>query len=391
MTFEDIADLLTYLEADGLEAAGHVISEETDPDTWIEMDEGQLVLGVGSTAIVLEFPLSLIEFWDMIDELESDAVATISREEEQTMEWDSPDLFPTHEPARVATYRRLQSWYREQVLGAKAGTFRGHEALGSYLDVAEVTANPRLNFLSDAALVHAEERIGAVSREGGSLDPVRLRHNMLSSMPLCFNLFGTMRAEPAFLHVFQELFDPEATEITDIVCEWAPQPTSDFLGDRTAFDAVIFYETIEGERFCGIETKYTESFSVTEYDNPTYASVTRDSGWFTDPDEAVKTLVHRRSNQLWRNVLLAAAIERHGSRGSGRVAVVCLADDPGALAATAAVSSALKDQERLKLVSMESIVDGAAKHPGLAPWAREFRRRYISTSTSTTAQPERDS
>lgn len=293
------------------------------------------------------------------------------------MHWDDPELFPQDEPARIATYRRLQSWYRAEVLGARPGAYGSYAALGSYLDRDEVAADPRLNFLTDEASAHAESRIAEVKHEGGSLDPVRLRHNMLSSMSLCFNLFGSMRARPEFLAVFQKLFDAEATEITEIICEWAPQPAADFLGDRTAFDAVVFYETAAGPRFCGIETKYTESFSVTEYDRPSYAAVTAASGWFFDPAGAMATLGHRRSNQLWRNVLLAAALEGHDSRGAGRVAVVALADDPGAAAAVAAVGAALEGQDRLRSVSMEAIVDAAARQPALAPWASDFRRRYL--------------
>ena len=72
------------------------------------------------------------------------------------MRWDSSELLPSGEPARVAKYRRLQSWYRANVLDAKAGTYRRHAALGSYLRRRRGgAANPRLNFLTDAALAHA--------------------------------------------------------------------------------------------------------------------------------------------------------------------------------------------------------------------------------------------
>lgn len=296
---------------------------------------------------------------------------------EDRMDWDSPQLFPVKEPGRIAHYRRLQSWYRQNVLHAKAGASGRYQALGSYLDEKEVDARPRLNFLSDEALAHAESRIIAVKAEGGALDPRRLKHNMLSSMPLCFNLFGTMRAEPEFLKVFQELFDARATAITDIVCEWAPQPPSEFLGDRTAFDAIVFYESASGPRFCGIETKYTESFSVTEYDSARYAAVTRESGWFKEPETAPKELRGRKSNQLWRNVMLAAAVETHKEYGTGWLAVVALGDDRGARDAMMAVGPALTDASRLKFVPIETILDAADGQPSLAGWSADFRQRYV--------------
>ena len=182
--------------------------------------------------------------------------------------WDDQVLFPVNEPARMAKYRKLQSRYRQEVLHAKPGASGNYAALGSYLDADEVAANPQLNFLSPVAHAHALEREVVVRKQGGALDPVRLRRNMLSSMPLCFNLFGTMRAEPDFLVVFQELFDPDAIAIREIACEWAPQPPSAYLNDRTAFDAVVLYDTAGGPRFYGIETKYTEPFSAKEYTSP---------------------------------------------------------------------------------------------------------------------------
>ena len=110
--------------------------------------------------------------------------------------WDDPGLFPVNESARMAKYRKLQSRYRHEVLHAKPGASGNYAALESYLDADEVAANPQLNFLNPVAFAHALEREVVDQKQGGALDPIRLRRNMLSSMPLCFNLFGTMRAEP---------------------------------------------------------------------------------------------------------------------------------------------------------------------------------------------------
>lgn len=291
--------------------------------------------------------------------------------------WDAPELFPVGESTRVAKYRRLQSRYRHEVLHVKPGQAGNYPALGSYLDADEVAAQPLLNFLSQAALDHALEREASVKSERGALDPVRLHRNMLSSMPLCFNLFGTMRAEPAFLEVFQRLFDAEATQILEIICEWAPQPPSEHLDDRTAFDAVVFYDTANGLRFCGIETKYTEPFSDKVYASARYEEITATSGWFVGGPDAVETLKHRKSNQLWRNLMLAASLEAEGSRGAGRVAVVALADDSVAQAAISIVQPELVGSDRLVSVSLESIVAESRQHDSLAPWATEFARRYL--------------
>ncbi len=174
------------------------------------------------------------------------------------------------------------------------------------------------------------------------------------------------------------MLDENAAKITDVVCEWAPRPTKDFLDDRTALDAIVFYETESGEsRFCGVETKYTEPFSTTEYWETPYEQVTRDSGWFTDPEAATEKLQGRASNQLWRNLLLAAALEKSGRHGTGWVAVVALADDPGVKAAAGVIEPMLSDASRLRCVSIESMLDAADEIPTLQSWSTKFRSRYV--------------
>lgn len=291
--------------------------------------------------------------------------------------WNDPAIFPTNEHGRIAKYRRHQSWYRECVLQTAPGKFMAYDPLGSYLSREAVESDPSLNFLTAEAEVHAVERAAVVKEEGGALDPIRLRQNLLSSMPLCFNLFGSMRGEPAFLTLFQEIFDSAAIRIIDVLCEYAPQPPEDHLGDRTAFDAVVFYETAAGPRFMGIETKYTEPFSAKEYETERYGEVTKDSGWFEDPATAPSVLKRSKSNQLWRNMILAASLESVGAHGRGSVAVVALEDDPGATKAVKILREHLTDQTRLVWAPIEALLNAADGVPELAEWSLVFRLRYV--------------
>ena len=69
--------------------------------------------------------------------------------------------------------------------------------------------------------------------------------------------------------------------MTEVRFEWAPAPASEYLNDRTTFDAFIEYET-EGGRvgFIGIETKLCEPFSPREYDREEYRRwMTEDAPW----------------------------------------------------------------------------------------------------------------
>lgn len=286
---------------------------------------------------------------------------------------------PAKENARVARYRRLQSWFREVELDAPAGNYGKYRPLGSYLDAGAVAQNSGLNFLHPEALAHAQQRSVEVAKEGGTLSKPRLFQNMLSSMPMCFNLFGAMRAEPSFLKVFQKLFDAEATDITKIVCEWAPSEPDLGLGDRSAFDALIRYEANGERRFFGIETKYTESFSRKPYDIPRYHEVTRESGWFSDDTDVPERLKKPATNQLWRTVMLAAAADGSTEYGRGSVAVVALSDDPAAEPTVQAIQADLSaaHRDRLSFVPVESILDVADSIGELRDWSRKFRRRYV--------------
>lgn len=379
--FGSIEDLLAYLGADSLEEAGEILSEDLEPDAFLE-DNGDLILRMDTQGTGLEFPMTSDNFWELVHDLEQDVIAEVTvrswpeHSSGELLYWHVDALFPANEPARVARYRRLQSWYRERILRARPGRFMTYEALGNYLHADEVQLRPDLNFLNAEAFAHAEERAAQVRLEGGTLEPTRLKQNLLSSMPLCFNLFGALRGEPAFLDLFRALFDPEATRISDVVCEWAPQPPSEHLADRTAFDAIVFYETGAGPRFCGIETKYTEPFSAKEYESERYTAVTRTSGWFSDPEQAIVELKGCKSNQLWRNVLLAASVETRGEHGAGSVAVVALEDDSGAAAAMEIVTAAL-EPGKLQFVSIESILNAADALPALAGWSAAFRQRYV--------------
>ena len=84
--------------------------------------------------------------------------------------------------------RRHQGWYRDHVLGVPYGrgpNRRQGKPLGNMLTKA--SAELGLNFLTWGIFEVAKRRI---DKGTGAVDPYRLLHNMLSSQPMCFNLFG---------------------------------------------------------------------------------------------------------------------------------------------------------------------------------------------------------
>jgi hypothetical protein len=78
-------------------------------------------------------------------------------------------------------------------------------------------------------------------------------------MPLCFDIAGAIGTHPAFEHLLRFRVEDGLAGINSVDCEWAPQPPSQYLDDRSAFDAFIAYRHEAGPScFVGVETKYIE-------------------------------------------------------------------------------------------------------------------------------------
>ena len=304
----------------------------------------------------------------------------------ESMTWNDPELGVQGEPARRRKYRELQSQWRHEVLRAEAGLMTGRTTpVGSLLKQEDIDAQPDLNFLTKEAAEHAAERIEGVRQAGGTLEPGRLRRNLLSSMPLAFNLFGALRRLPTFLDLVRALWAPEAKELLDVQCEWSPRPKSDYLNDNTAFDAAIWFRDDENNKvLLGIEVKYTDDFSKTMYDTDRYRAVS--DLWFER--DAVELLKQPATNQMWRNTLLAASIGAKGDVDRALVGMLTLADDKAATTAATIISQHLlpSHADRLRTATIEDAANRARAIPSLLPWADMFGPRYL-TGPSTTGSP----
>lgn len=130
------------------------------------------------------------------------------------------------------------------------------EVYGNY------TSDPDANFMTPSIrkLVNAEL---SPARKGDRLiDEKRMRENLLSSQPLCFNLFGelSLRLDKA-LRFFNILYNGYFKSIDNILFEHNPARRDPGLtGDRSAFDVFVEYTGRMGQRgFIGVEVKYSET------------------------------------------------------------------------------------------------------------------------------------
>lgn len=292
--------------------------------------------------------------------------------------WDDPSLAVAGDTARRARYRALQSWWRETHLGVPPGA-SGGRLIGSRLpdDVADVLVN--LNFLTEEVRTYVRWRVLQIQDEGGNVDVARLRGNLLSSQPLCFNIFGHLRSHRrAAASLLSRVFGIDMDEIVSIELEWAP-PRRLHLRDRTAFDAFVVYRASGELRFLGVETKYTEPFSATPYDSEVYRSVAAASGAFRAG--AADRLVGSATNQLWRQVLLTLSLSASGEYGVGRAAVLALESDEGVERAMAALAPEFTDASQVPVVgTLERLVEEARRLRTLRDWATKLYTRYLDLS-----------
>jgi hypothetical protein len=293
--------------------------------------------------------------------------------------------------------RRRQSAYREEVLELPPGTARDGRTLGNYLPADD----RRSNFLSQEAADYAASRVDVVRREGGQLEQTRLFTNMLSSMPLCFSVFGHLRAHSeAAAAVLSSLTGHEVAgfervtvgrrTIDGIECEWAPE-RREHLDDGTAFDAVVAARLQDGRRLLiAVETKYVDTFSR-DKDDPEkdrkYRGFCEQLGMAPTAFDALKGPATR---QLLRNVLLTESVRRGGAGATEALfddaltLVLAREDDAAARSAVAAI-----DRERgalptaVAFVGHGQLADVASAIDGLGEWATRFRRRYVASEETS--------
>lgn len=231
---------------------------------------------------------------------------------------DEPEIGPQvpGETGFKARMRLHQSWYRAHILRLCHGT--GPTATdvnpsGSMLKSDD--GNKGMNFVGADIFKVARERMAA----GSGVEPFRNKCNMLSSQPMCFNLFGKLRAmlvldkEPVLVRrLLEALLGIEVSEVSRVEIEWAPEPKAEYLGDSTSFDVAVDFKDSQGH-LClfGVETKLTEPFSRECYDGKKYRKWVEeypDSPWRRDSWSRLADSAH---NQIWRGHALAFALGRH--------------------------------------------------------------------------------
>jgi hypothetical protein len=278
--------------------------------------------------------------------------------------------------AFTARMRLHQSRYRHERLQVPCGTGPRRGSTRRYGNMLRPEDAQRgCNFLTPEIFAVVQERL---AQDTDRVEPFRLLHNMLSSQPMCFNLFGPLVRDHALASRLLSAMLGREVRAVDVRIEHSPSPAEAYLADRTSFDAYIEYIGPDGRGFVGIETKLTEPFSPKVYDRPEYRRWMRPGGPWRDPRSVqAADIAH---NQLWRDHLLAIALRDHpdSSFVEGRLLLVRHPGDEACGRITAGYRELLVPGDETladwPLDRLLEVWEGAAPEQGT--WLGALRERY---------------
>jgi PD-(D/E)XK nuclease superfamily protein len=275
--------------------------------------------------------------------------------------------------------RLLQALWREEQ-GLAVGEHQGHP-LGSRL--AMPSAKETLaNFLTETIRSVVRKEVLDPERSRGKLyGQPRIFNDLLSSQPLCFNLFGELQRDLALAsRALRRLTSGRIARVTAIGFEHSPGPRDPkYTGDRSAFDVLVAYTTSRGARcFAGIEVKYHEALN----DEPAlhrdrYDKIAAAMGCFAPG--AAERLKKKPLQQIWRDHLLAGSLLPGvtGDYEDGFFAFLHPKDNAPCVGAVEDYRGCLSDEATFVPWMLESFV-AAVKAEGGGAWVDSFASRYLA-------------
>lgn len=282
--------------------------------------------------------------------------------------------------------RLLQARWREE-MGLHVGAQTGREGvLGSRIE-AENAERTYSNFLSDTirdvvrATLEKEEK----EPQGKLIKKQRLLEDLLSSQPMCFNLFGELQADLGAATAWARHAWPDRVEaVTRVEFEHSPGRRDErYLGNRTAFDVYVEHTVPGGgEGFIGIEAKYHEDLAEPPAEaRARVFEVARESGVFAAGSHEI--LVKPPLQQIWYDHLLVLSMLQadKGRWGENGLFVFLhpAANEPS-YRVVPEYQRHLETHRTFQRMTLEECV-GALQATVGAPWVDAFGRRYLGWGT----------
>jgi len=223
--------------------------------------------------------------------------------------------------------RLLQSLWRADK-DYDYGLFRGRP-LGNLLPMpwARDTLN---NYLSDTIKEVVKKEVFSHSSKGKLYGKPRFFNNLLSSQPLCFNLFAELQQDLTLAtKVFRQLCPYRVNRVTRIEFEHSPgRKDITYTGDNSAFDVYVeFFNNSNDKGFIGIEVKYHENLKNKPAEiKDRYFEVASAMGCFKD--KCLNVLQLSPLEQIWRDHLLAGSL-LYSPKDDFKDGFFCISFSPG--------------------------------------------------------------
>lgn len=286
-----------------------------------------------------------------------------------------------HDTRFRSAARLLQALWRED-RGLPLGTYQREDGeiakLGSR--ITDAAGRAGANFLTTEIATIARREL--IYREVGAfIDQDRLLTNLLSSMPLVFNLFGPMVKDLKMATTALQTAIPGFDGVVERICfEHSPgRGDLRYTADWTAFDVLVRYRTKTGGRgFIAIEVKYSESMlEPVPPMKPRYDELTRASKLYLDPESP-----YLRTNpmqQLWREHLLAQSMVQTDLYDEGLFVLIAPQHNWHAQQSAGAYRCQLEAPATKVVpfvsIQLESLIDAIAE-AGNSELSKALHRRY---------------
>lgn len=237
------------------------------------------------------------------------------------------------------------------------------------------------NFLTEHASNAVEKTLQKrLEEHTGLMEQDRLFNNLLSSQPLCFNFFAELMVDKHFgLRVLQ-IWWPELIALKNVIFEFAPKER--YTGDNSAFDIAFEVASEEGSGLIGLECKYTDSFSSTQYDKPAYKEIFGKSHAFaTKYDHYIAS----KYNQLFRNQLIAESLIQNKRYDFVLTGLFCYEQDSNAIETGQELQQMLIKPESFKIITYRNFIEQVQQLDlewQRREWTMMLWARYCGTALS---------
>ncbi len=263
-----------------------------------------------------------------------------------------------------------QGWWRTCVLAEEPGQHPQHKGETVCNTISDGERSKK-NFLTKNIKNVVDKTLtGRTSSSSGIIRADRLYNNLLSSQPMCFNLFGELSVNTMLATRILGNVIPDVTNVRQVKFEYAP--TEKYTGDNSAFDVAIEVESKEGIGLIGLECKYTDDFTFKNEDGVIYGAAEsrnhetykrifgRSGSTFLNPyDDYAQD---KGLNQLFRNQLIAESLVKNEKYKFVITGLVCHQDDDHALESGKRFQQMLHDGEKhFVVITLKKFIEAAQR------------------------------